>query len=41
MEKLAFSQGYEEAFPRILDVYLYYLSVRMLAEDYRKSGKKI
>lgn len=35
-EKLAFSRGYEEAFRDFLDVCLYYLSVGMLAEDYRR-----
>ena len=36
-EKLAFSRGYEEAFRDFLDVCLYYLSVGMLAEDYRRA----
>lgn len=40
-EKLAFSRGYEEAFRDFLDVCLYYLSVRMLAEDYRRVEKDI
>lgn len=39
-EKLAFSRGYEEAFRDFLDVCLYYLSVRMLAEDYRRVEKR-
>lgn len=39
-EKLAFSRGYEEAFRDFLDVCLYYLSVGMLAEDYRRVEKR-
>lgn len=40
-EKLAFSRGYEEAFRGFWDVCLYYLSVGMLAEDYRRVEKDI
>ncbi|MGE9300106.1 hypothetical protein [Parabacteroides distasonis] len=39
-EKLAFSRGYEEAFRGFWDVCLYYLSVGMLAEDYRRVEKR-
>ena len=39
-EKLAFSRGYEEAFRDFLDVCLYYLSVGMLAGDYRRVEKR-
>ena len=39
-EKLAFSRGYEEAFRDFWDVCPYYLSVRMLAEDYRRVEKR-
>ena len=41
MKSLLSVGGYEEAFRDFLDVCLYYLSVGMLAEDYRRVEKKI